>query len=92
MAQPWGKKAVRIAIGIGTDADYTILQRFIGHPEIKPLQAQNADALVDYIKWASTVAVQASSAPNIQPGSSASPLPFSNIVVPPIKANSKAVW
>src|SRR4051794_23494600 len=50
MDQPWGKKAVRIAIAIGEDADLECLQRFIGHPEIKPLQANNPDALVRHIK------------------------------------------
>ena len=65
MDQPWGKKAVRLGIGIGADADYSMLQRFIAHPEIKPLQANNAEDLVQFIKWASTAAVQAASAPPI---------------------------
>ena len=52
MAEPWGRKAVRIAIGIGANADYDRLQKFIGNPEIKPLHANNADQLVSYIKWA----------------------------------------
>ena len=62
MAQPLGKKAVRIAIAIGQDADLDTLQKFIGHPELRPLQANNAEALVQYIKWASTVAVTSASA------------------------------
>lgn len=45
MDQPWGKKAVRIAIAIGEDADRTVLQEFIGHPELKPLQANNPETL-----------------------------------------------
>ena len=65
MDQPWGKKAVRIAIGIGADADYGMLQRFIGNAEIKPLQANNAEDLVQYIKWASTAVLQTASAPAI---------------------------
>ena len=44
MAQPWGTKAVRIAIAIGHDADHSVLQRFIGHPELEPLLANNAEA------------------------------------------------
>ena len=45
MDEPWGRKAVRIAIGIGADADYGMLERFIGSQdgELKPLQANNAD-------------------------------------------------
>jgi uncharacterized protein YegL len=39
MDLPWGKKAVRIGIAIGDDADLDVLQQFIDHPELKPLQA-----------------------------------------------------
>jgi uncharacterized protein YegL len=67
MDEPWGRKAVRIAIGIGDDADYAMLQKFIGHSEIAPLCAKNADTLTQYIRWASTATIQAASAPNIQP-------------------------
>lgn len=66
MAQPWGKKAVRIAIAIGQDADHQCLQEFIGHPEIKPLQANNAERLTQLIKWSSTVVVQQASSPASQ--------------------------
>jgi uncharacterized protein YegL len=52
LAQPWAREAVRIAIGIGHDAPYQLLQKFIGNPEIPPLQASNAEQLVNYIKWA----------------------------------------
>jgi uncharacterized protein YegL len=66
MDQPWGKKAVRIAIAIGTDADEEILQKFIGHSELKPLQANNPEALVKYIKWVSTAVLKSASAPASQ--------------------------
>jgi uncharacterized protein YegL len=66
MEQPWGKKAVRIAVAIGQDADLEVLQKFIGHPEIKPLQANNAEQLVQRIKWASTVPLKAASSPATQ--------------------------
>ena len=52
---PWGKKAVRIAISIGQDADDDILQEFTGNRELV-LQANNPQALVKMIKWASTAA------------------------------------
>lgn len=52
---PWGKKAVRIAISIGQDADDDILQEFTGNSELV-LQANNPEALVKMIKWASTAA------------------------------------
>jgi uncharacterized protein YegL len=63
MEQPWGKKAVRIAIAIGQDADYDSLQAFIGNVEFKPLPANNPERLVDLIKWASTAVVKSASAP-----------------------------
>lgn len=66
MEQPWGKKAVRIAIAIGRDADEEVLQRFIGHPEIQPLRADTPQDLVKYVKWASTVVLKAASAPPAQ--------------------------
>ena len=52
---PWGKKAVRIAIAIGQDADHDVLQEFTGNRELV-LQANNPEALVKCIKWASTAA------------------------------------
>lgn len=64
--QPWGKKAVRLAIGIGADADANVLQQFIGTPEIKPLTASNPDTLARYIRWVSTAVLGAVSAPASQ--------------------------
>jgi len=79
MDQPWGKKAVRIAIAIGEDADLDVLQKFIGHPEFKPLQANNAETLVRYIKWASTEVLKSASAPASQ---SLDVLPTANVPLP----------
>ena len=63
MNEPWGKKAVRIAIAVGQDADKDTLQKFINHPELRPLEANNAETLVRYIKWASTAVLKAASSP-----------------------------
>jgi uncharacterized protein YegL len=63
MDQPWGKKAVRLAIAIGSDADTDVLQKFIGNQELPVLQANNPQVLVDYIKWVSTQVVKSVSAP-----------------------------
>lgn len=80
MGEPWGKKAVRLSIAIGQDADIDVLQRFIGHAEIQPLQANNAEDLVNYIRWASTAVLQAASSPSSQaPGA---PL-GANVPLPP---------
>ena len=63
MDLPWGQNAVRIAIGVGEYVNQEILQQFIGNPDIKPLQANNAEQLVKYIKWASTAILQSASSP-----------------------------
>ena len=65
LALPWGKKAVRIAISIGQDADNDVLAEFTGSPDLV-LQANNATALTKMIKWASTVA-SVVSAPSSRP-------------------------
>lgn len=61
LSLPWGKKAVKIAIAIGSDADTTVLQEFMNNNELPVLQANNPQALIRYIKWASTIAKQVSS-------------------------------
>ncbi|NJP04739.1 MAG: VWA domain-containing protein [Chloroflexaceae bacterium] len=66
MEQPWGKKAVRISISIGEDIDTDVLQKFIGHNELKPLQANNPEALVRQIKWVSTAVLKSASSPASQ--------------------------
>lgn len=62
-ATAWGNKAVRVAVGIGNDADVKVLRDFMGHPEFEPLQAHNPQQLADQLKWVSTLAVRAASAP-----------------------------
>ena len=52
---PWFRKAVKIAISIGQDADDDVLVEFCGNSELV-LQANNAAALAKMIKWASTTA------------------------------------
>jgi uncharacterized protein YegL len=63
MNEPWGKKAVRIAISIGRDADNEVLQKYIGNTELKPLAANSPEALVRHIKWASTAVLKSASSP-----------------------------
>jgi len=55
LAEPWGKKSVKLAIAIGRDADYDVLERFIDNPEIKPVQASSPEQLVRFVRWASTI-------------------------------------
>ncbi|KDN21857.1 tellurium resistance protein [Amycolatopsis rifamycinica] len=70
LAEPWGRRAVRIAIGIGDDADLDVLRRFIDHQEIEPLEVHNAGDLVQFIKYVSTVVLKSASAPASQPADS----------------------
>lgn len=62
---PWFRKAVKIAISIGQDADDDVLIEFTGNKELV-LQANNATALAKMIKWASTTASMVS-APSSKP-------------------------
>lgn len=51
--EPWGNRSVRMAVGIGRDADHGVLQRFIGDPDVKPVTASNPEQLVRLLRWAS---------------------------------------
>lgn len=72
---PWGKKAVKIAISIGNDADDSILEEFTGNKELV-LQANNSAMLTKMIKWASTAASLVSS-PLSRPMNVDTPAPVS---------------
>lgn len=61
------KAAIRLGIAIGGDADTEVLDRFIANPTLRPLRANNAAALVEHIKWATTAPVKAASAPTNAP-------------------------
>jgi uncharacterized protein YegL len=83
MGTPWGKKAVRIAIAIGKDADLSVLEQFTGNKELV-LEAKNPQLLIKFIKWASTV-VQSVSAPRA--GANTSDVPGVDINSIPIAAD-----
>lgn len=96
MDQPWGKKAVRVAIAIGDDADQEVLQKFIGHSELKPLKANNPEALVKHIKWVSTAVLQSASSPASQVQGQGAVSPNVPIPTPPDQntgpASASDVW
>jgi uncharacterized protein YegL len=58
--EPWAKRAVRVAIAIGKDADVDVLRQFTG-PEYPVLAANNAEQLTEFIRWASTEPVKSAS-------------------------------
>lgn len=66
--QPWGKKAVRLAIAIGEESDYDEEQllKFVSHQDIGVLKADNPAKLLKYIKWASVTATVGASQGNIK--------------------------
>ena len=59
--EPMGRRAVRMAVGIGRDADIEVLERFIGSDEIAPVTANTPEQLVRMIRWASTHASRVAS-------------------------------
>lgn len=94
MDLPWGKKAVRIAIAIGQDADLDVLQKFIGHPELTPLLANNADQLVRFIRWVSTAVLKSASSPASQ--ANQPDAPGGNVPIPAVPSggpdSANSVW
>jgi uncharacterized protein YegL len=97
LALPWGKRAVRLAVAIGADADLDALRQFVGNSEMPILQANNAESLVNYIKWASTAVLKAASAPASQHVSAAAAAgkPAVHVPVPappPAADGSLDIW
>ncbi|WP_329128083.1 vWA domain-containing protein [Streptomyces sp. NBC_01465] len=89
-ATPWGKKAVRVAIAIGADADRSVLQEFLGNPELQPLDANSPKQLAAAIRWASTAAVKAASQPVV--GGSADTLVKQPYAPPVLDDDDDDVW
>jgi uncharacterized protein YegL len=95
LVEPWGRKALRIAIGIGDDVDFEILSRFMDNPQFRPLKAENAEILVSYIRWASTVVLQAASSLSDQTAHSNSQGVDTSISAPPDSSASTSeqdIW
>lgn len=61
MSERWGRDAVRHAVALGRDVSNETLQKFIGDDTLRPLQANNLEALVQHIRWASRSGVQSAS-------------------------------
>jgi uncharacterized protein YegL len=69
-ADPWGARALRVAIGIGNEATsppgLDVLQSFVGNIELPVLAANNAQDLVNMIRFVSTVVTDSASKPPSQ--------------------------
>lgn len=90
-AQPHGRKAVRIGIGIGQDCDFKTLEHFMDNPEVKPLRANNAQYLIKHIRWVTTAVIKVISASQSRNTSKFAvnvPLPG----VPTPSSSATAVW
>jgi uncharacterized protein YegL len=90
MSTPWGKKAVRIAIAIGKDADLGVLEQFTGNKELV-LEAKNPQLLIKFIKWASTV-VQAVSAPRAGAGGGSQVTAVDINTIPVVADDDDDIW
>ena len=63
MATTWGSRSVRLAVAIGRDADREVLQEFIGHGSpFSPVQANDPEAIIEAIQWATTAVSRAAAA------------------------------
>ncbi len=78
---PWGKKAVRLSIGIGKDFDEEELLKFTNHKEIGVLRADTSSKLAEYIKWASVTASVSSSVSKPMNDSSGKTDGESNVII-----------
>ncbi len=88
MDQPWGRRAVRVAIAIGSDADLDVLNEFIDDPAIAPFSAHDPEQLAYLVRFVSTAASQLASSPA---GEAASrPLPSPDI--PQAAPSGMMVW
>jgi uncharacterized protein YegL len=75
LALPWGRRAVRIAIAIGRDADEEILRSFMGAGSgSRPLQANSPEDLADLVRWTATVVLREASQPAVAQGTATGPL------------------
>ncbi len=65
MAEPWGRAAIRLALGVGKDADMQSLRRFIGREDVPLVRADNPQQLTEFVVWASKAASRGASTPVI---------------------------
>jgi uncharacterized protein YegL len=75
LSKPWGRQALRVVVAIGEDSASTgaseVFRAFIANDALKPLHANNPEALADQIRWVATAVLQSISSPA---GSMADPL------------------
>jgi uncharacterized protein YegL len=68
LGSTWGPRALRLAVAIGRDADRGVLQEFIGYSSgHTPIQADDPEAIVDAIQWATTAATRVAAGASVRP-------------------------
>jgi len=70
LSKPWGRKALRIVVAIGEDANSNeakeIFRAFVANDALRPFHANNPEALVEHIRWVSTAVLKSVSSPASQ--------------------------
>jgi uncharacterized protein YegL len=61
MSERWGREAVRLAVAIGRDVNLAALQTYIGNDELRPVTANDPEALMQKIRWVSRSGVESAS-------------------------------
>lgn len=89
LSLPWGKKAVKVAVAIGKEADEEVLTEFTKNPEMV-FHANNPEALVKCIKWASTLATQVTSPDSTPKDAPSNNLNLKNLPTP--SGDEEEVW
>lgn len=59
--EAWGARSVRLAVGIGRDADREMLNGFVSSEDLGAVTANNPEQLAHMIRWASVHASRAAS-------------------------------
>lgn len=67
LEEPWGRRAIRLAVGIGGEVDNDVLQEFIASDDARPVSAKNPQQLIRMLRWASVLASKAASMPSLDP-------------------------
>lgn len=72
--EAWGARSVRLAVGIGRDADREMLNGFVSSEELGAVTANNPEQLAHMIRWASVHASRAASTATALPAFGPAPI------------------
>jgi uncharacterized protein YegL len=85
--EPWGQRAVRMAVGIGRDSDRSMLSSFMGGVGVAPVSANSPEQLISMIRWASMYVSRVASQLAPPP-----PKPLGPVAVEPSGDGAGDVW